>query len=162
MLKDFLMPGEKPRCFASTSLPLSMPPTLSFLPNPDENSMYRDFEDLQLPAMSETFEVTIQRNSLGLGLSIMGGPDGGPPFKHLIRVKKLFPLQPAWQTGMIQPGDILLKADQKILTGLTLRQALDVLRCSPPVTTLLVCRPLPEFFVTRSGKPTHKAIHKIV
>ena len=137
------MPGEKSRCFASTSLPLSMPPTLSCYPE-DDTSMSE--ADLQLPAMSETFEVTIQRNSLGLGLSIMGGQDAAAPFKHLIRVKKLFPLQPAWQTGAIQPGDILLKANDTVLTGLTLRQALDVLRCSPPVTTLLVCRPLSEFY----------------
>ena len=94
MHKDFLMPGEKSRCIASTSLPLSMPPTLSFFPSgEDSSSGYRDLDDLQLPASSETFEVTIQRNSLGLGLSIMGGPDASPPFKHLIRVKKLFPLQ---------------------------------------------------------------------
>jgi C-terminal processing protease CtpA/Prc len=90
------------------------------------------------------FEVTIQRNSLGLGLSIMGGPEAAAPFKHLIRVKKLFPLQPAWQTGALRPGDILLKANDTVLTGMSLRHALDVLRCSPPVTTLLVCRTLVE------------------
>ena len=55
--------------------------------------------------------------------------------------------QPAWQTGLIQPGDILLKADTRELTGLSLRQALDVLRCSPPTTTLVVCRPQSDYFV---------------
>ena len=91
MHKDFLLPGEKSRCFASTSLPLSMPPTLSFFPAGDDSATYRDF--CELPPNCETFEVTIQRNSLGLGFSIMGGPDAPAPFKHLIRVKKLFPLQ---------------------------------------------------------------------
>jgi hypothetical protein len=70
MHKDYLIPGEKSRCFASTSLPLSMPPTLTCYPE-DESSIVE--ADLQLPSMSETFEVTVQRNSLGLGLSIMGG-----------------------------------------------------------------------------------------
>ncbi len=89
----------------------------------------------------ELFEVTLRRNSLGLGLSITGGPDAPYPFTNLIRVKKIFPLQPAWETGQLQEGDILLSAGGKSLTGMTLRQALDVLRCSPPLTTLCISRP---------------------
>ena len=60
-----------------------------------------------------------------------------------------FSFQPAWQTGLIQAGDILLKADSRELTGLSLRQALDVLRCSPPTTTLIVCRPQSDYYVDR-------------
>lgn len=143
MHKDLFFAGDKARCYASTSLPLSMPTNLScFSLNESSN---RDLQ-VQLPPEAETFEVTIQRNSLGLGLSIMGGPEASPPFKHLIRIKKLFPLQPAWQTGLIMPGDILLEANHQPLTGMSLRQALDILRCSPPVTTLLVCRPKSDFY----------------
>ena len=43
----------------------------------------------------QPFEVIIKRSSLGLGLSIMGGPDETYPFTNLIRIKKIFPLQPA-------------------------------------------------------------------
>jgi len=98
---------------------------------------------LSLPNFSDltnTFEVEIQRNSLGLGFSICGGPDAAPPWTHLIRIKKVFPLQPAWETSKLRVGDILLKVSGIPLTGLHLRQALDILRTSPPVTLLQVCR----------------------
>jgi len=60
---DFLMSGEKPRCFASTSLPLSMPTNLSCYVD-DPGSSYKETE-VQIPSDAEIFEVTIQRNSLG-------------------------------------------------------------------------------------------------
>jgi hypothetical protein len=91
-----------------------------------------------------TFEVTLRRNSLGLGLSITGGPEAPYPYNNLIRVKKIFPLQPAWETGQFQEGDILISAGGKNLSGLGLRQALDVLRSSPPLTTICGCRPLQD------------------
>jgi len=103
----------------------------------------RDAPALSLPNFSDltnTFEVEIQRNSLGLGFSICGGPDAAPPWTHLIRIKKVFPLQPAWETSKLRVGDILLKVSGIPLTGLHLRQALDILRTSPPVTLLQVCR----------------------
>ena len=52
--------------------------------------------------ISNTFEVEIKRNSLGLGFSISGGPDAPSPWTNLIRVKKIFPLQPAWETGKLK------------------------------------------------------------
>lgn len=55
-------------------------------------------------------------------------------------MKRLFPLQPAWQTQKLRVGDILLKVSGVPLTGLTLRQSLDILRTSPARSTLTVCR----------------------
>ena len=94
----------------------------------------------------QPFEVTIKRNSLGLGLSIMGGPDAEFPFSKLIRIKKIFPLQPAWEAGKLNPGDIILSAGGVPLSALTLRQAIDVLRSSHSgtITRLVVCRPPPD------------------
>jgi len=77
---------------------------------------------------------------LGLGFSIDGGPEAPAPWTNLIRVKKIFPLQPAWETGRLRIGDILLKVSGVPLSGLSLRQALDILRSSPGVTSLQVCR----------------------
>jgi len=94
-----------------------------------------DFSDL-----TNTFEVEIFRNSLGLGFSISGGPDAASPWTNLIRVKKIFPLQPAWETSKLRVGDIILRVSGIPLTGLHLRQALDILRTSPPTTLLQVCR----------------------
>jgi len=98
---------------------------------------------LLVPEFSDfnnTFEVEIKRNSLGLGFSIDGGPEAPAPWTNLIRVKKIFPLQPAWETGRLRIGDILLKVSGVPLSGLSLRQALDILRSSPGLTTLQVCR----------------------
>ena len=92
-------------------------------------------------ANNNTFEVLIKRNSLGLGFSIMGGPDAPHPHTNLIRIKKIFPLQPAWESGQLKAGDVILKVDDASLISLGLRQALDVLRTSQPVTRLSVYRP---------------------
>lgn len=91
----------------------------------------------------QPFEVVVKRNSLGLGLSIMGGPGEHFPFSKLIRIKMVFPLQPAWETGNLNTGDIILSAGGVPLSALTIRQAIDVLRSSHsgPVTRLLVCKP---------------------
>ena len=97
----------------------------------------------------DVFEVILKRNSLGLGLSIYGGPEAAEPYTNLIRVKKVFPLQPAWESGMFQEGDILMSAGGQNLTGLSLRQALDVLRSSPPITTICICRPKETIIVPK-------------
>jgi len=108
-----------------------------------EESRREDPVNLLLPDFSDltnTFEVEIKRNSLGLGFSISGGTEAPSPWTNLIRVKKIFPLQPAWETSKLRVGDIILRVSGIPLTSLTLRQALDILRTSPPLTLLQVCR----------------------
>jgi len=110
-----------------------------------------------MTSSSTTFEVDVKRNSLGLGFSIMGGPDAPHPYTNLIRIKKVFPLQPAWECGQLRPGDVLLKVDDSSLVSLTLRGALDVLRTSRPLTRLTVFRPpenrLESLFNNNSASP---------
>lgn len=65
------------------------------------------------------FLVQVPKGTRGLGLSVSGGSDSSAPFPGLIRIKRLFPHQAAWATGMLQPGDILLEANGIPLTGLT-------------------------------------------
>lgn len=66
-----------------------------------------------------TFSVQIVKGPRGLGLSVSGGSDSNAVFPGLIRIKRLFPNQAAWSTGMLQPGDILLEVNGVQLTGLT-------------------------------------------
>lgn len=61
-----------------------------------------------------TFRVKLQKSSRGLGLSVSGGDTAGP-----VRVKRLFPQQPAALSNKLQIGDILLAANGTPLTGLT-------------------------------------------
>lgn len=58
--------------------------------------------------------MTLQKSSRGLGLSVSGGGTAGP-----VRVKRLFPQQPAALSNKLQIGDILLAANGTPLTGLT-------------------------------------------
>lgn len=58
--------------------------------------------------------MTLQKSSRGLGLSVSGGGTAGP-----VRVKRLFPQQPAALSNKLQSGDILLAANGISLTDLT-------------------------------------------
>ena len=59
------------------------------------------------------------KSSQGLGLSVAGGVDSGDQWPGLIRIKRLFVHQPAWQSGQLSQGDILLAANGVTLIGLT-------------------------------------------
>jgi len=70
--------------------------------------------------LENIFEVLLSKGSRGLGLSVTGGIDcPNEPWPGIIRIKRLFPHQPAWQDGKLAPGDVLLEADGTRLTGLT-------------------------------------------
>ncbi|XP_057375052.1 uncharacterized protein LOC130696005 [Daphnia carinata] len=104
-------------------------------------------------------KVTVVKTVQGLGLSVTGGVASSaigtagfsPPstldaafvacsWPGLIRIKKIFLHGAAWQTGQLAVGDVLLAANGQPLTGCTNYEALEVLRCSPRETHLLVCR----------------------
>jgi hypothetical protein len=59
------------------------------------------------------------KGSRGLGLSVTGGVDSGEQWPGLVRIKRLFQHQPAWQTGQLAQGDVLLAANGVHLIGLT-------------------------------------------
>ncbi|XP_011060828.1 PREDICTED: uncharacterized protein LOC105149832 isoform X2 [Acromyrmex echinatior] len=98
--------------------------------------------------LESTFQVTLQKSSRGLGLSVSGGGTAGP-----IRVKRLFPQQPAALSNKLQTGDILLAANGRPLTGLTNYEALEVLRMTPSTVELVVCRLPGDSNVTPPGAP---------
>ncbi|NWT87977.1 FRPD2 protein, partial [Lanius ludovicianus] len=76
----------------------------------------------------------------------------GDACKHLggtiVRIKRLFPGQPAEENGEIEVGDIILAVNGKPLHGLLYQDVLHLLRGAPREVTLLLCRPpkgvLPE------------------
>lgn len=86
---------------------------------------------------NSVFWVTVKKGSGGLGLSVCGGE----PWPGLIRIKRLFPHQPASHCGLLNAGDILLAASGVPLLGLTNYEALEVLRSAPAEVKLTVCRP---------------------
>ncbi|XP_058697373.1 FERM and PDZ domain-containing protein 2 [Poecile atricapillus] len=97
-----------------------------------------------------TFEVKLTKNSGGLGFSVLQME--GDACEHLggaiVRIKRLFPGQPAEENGEIEVGDVILTVNGKPLKGLLYQDVLHLLRGAPREVTLLLCRPpkgvLPE------------------
>uniref|UniRef100_A0A8C8VH81 FERM and PDZ domain containing 2 n=1 Tax=Pelusios castaneus TaxID=367368 RepID=A0A8C8VH81_9SAUR len=94
-----------------------------------------------------TFEVKLTKNSGGLGFSFlqMERDLGG---EMIVRIKRLFPGQPAEESGEIEVGDVILAVNEKPIQGLSYQDVLHLLRRAPRQVTLRLCRPpkgvLPE------------------
>lgn len=68
-----------------------------------------------------TFEVKLFKNSSGLGFSFSREDNVIPEQMNtsIVRVKKLFPGQPAAESGKIDVGDVILKVNGASLKGLS-------------------------------------------
>ncbi|XP_041666705.1 tyrosine-protein phosphatase non-receptor type 13 isoform X2 [Cheilinus undulatus] len=91
------------------------------------------------------FEVCLLKNTSGLGFSFSREeniPDE-PHGSSMVRVKKLFPGQPAAESGRINVGDVILKVNQTPLKGLSQHEVISALRGTGQEVTLLLCRPEP-------------------
>uniref|UniRef100_A0A671V945 Tyrosine-protein phosphatase non-receptor type 13 n=1 Tax=Sparus aurata TaxID=8175 RepID=A0A671V945_SPAAU len=96
------------------------------------------------------FEVCLLKNTSGLGFSFSREesiPDE-PHGSSMVRVKKLFPGQPAAESGRINVGDVIMRVNQTSLKGLSQHEVISALRGTGQEVTLLLCRPehgvLPE------------------
>lgn len=81
------------------------------------------------------FEVCLLKNTSGLGFSFSREeniPDESPG-TSMVRVKKLFPGQPAAESGRINVGDVIMRVNQTALKGLSqhVRRHLILLRLQP-------------------------------
>ncbi|XP_035670217.1 tyrosine-protein phosphatase non-receptor type 13-like [Branchiostoma floridae] len=91
-----------------------------------------------------TFTVNLHKTTTGLGLSIQGGKDAHPdPQLCIPRIKKLFPGQPAAESGRLEVGDVILKVNGRELQCLKHSEIVALLRSSPPQVHLSICRPEP-------------------
>ncbi|XP_067136231.1 tyrosine-protein phosphatase non-receptor type 13-like [Centruroides vittatus] len=106
----------------------------------------RKVEDIyKFITKENTFDVHIRKSSRGLGLSICGGRDTGGRgcINQLIRIRKLYPLQPAMECGKLRVGDVIIEVNGKSTLNLTHTEALDALRAAPINVTLKIHRPDP-------------------
>ncbi|XP_045039633.2 tyrosine-protein phosphatase non-receptor type 13 isoform X9 [Desmodus rotundus] len=92
-----------------------------------------------------TFEVKLFKNSSGLGFSFSREDNVIPEQMNtsIVRVKKLFPGQPAAESGKIDVGDVILKVNGASLKGLSQQEVISTLRGTSPEVSLLLCRPPP-------------------
>uniref|UniRef100_W5KW42 Tyrosine-protein phosphatase non-receptor type 13 n=1 Tax=Astyanax mexicanus TaxID=7994 RepID=W5KW42_ASTMX len=89
------------------------------------------------------FDVSLLKNTSGLGFSFSreeNVPDE-PLGTSMVRVKKLFPGQPAAESGCIQVGDVILRVNQTSLRGLSQHEVISALRGTAQEVTLKLCRP---------------------
>ncbi|XP_062943414.1 FERM and PDZ domain-containing protein 2 isoform X1 [Cynocephalus volans] len=91
------------------------------------------------------FEVKLKKNANGLGFSFVQiERESCSHLKtDLVRIKRLFPGQPAEENGAIAAGDIILAVNGRPTEGLIFQDVLHLLRGAPQEVTLLLCRPPP-------------------
>ncbi|KAM6221994.1 tyrosine-protein phosphatase non-receptor type 13 [Rhynchocyon petersi] len=128
------------------------------LPNPDAQIQAQEklmkktthVKDYNFVTEENTFEVKLFKNSSGLGFSFSREDNLLPDQMNtsIVRVKKLFPGQPAAESGKIVVGDVILKVNGASLKGLSQQEVISALRGTSPEVSLLLCRPplgvLPE------------------
>ncbi|XP_058151914.1 tyrosine-protein phosphatase non-receptor type 13 isoform X12 [Dasypus novemcinctus] len=103
------------------------------------------FRDYSFVTEENTFEVKLFKNSSGLGFSFSREDNLIPEQINtsIVRVKKLFPGQPAAESGKIDIGDVILKVNGASLKGLSQQEVISALRGTSPEVSLLLCRPPP-------------------
>lgn len=87
--------------------------------------------------------IDIEKTDRGFGFSILDYQDPMDPDGTVIVVRGLIPGGSAEQTNLIFPGDRLVYVDEHNLNGLTLDQAVNILKNMPTgIVRLGLCRPL--------------------
>ncbi|KAK2876971.1 hypothetical protein Q8A67_021067 [Cirrhinus molitorella] len=87
-------------------------------------------------------EVTLKKRLNGLGFSFfITELDTSLDSGSIVRIRTLFPGQPAEESGKIREGDVILSINGEPLKGLSYQQVLQLLRNSPSEVQLLLCRP---------------------
>ncbi|KAF1375768.1 hypothetical protein PFLUV_G00223610 [Perca fluviatilis] len=101
-------------------------------------------KDYSFVTDENTHEVVLKKSLSGLGFSfnisqLHSGPDSG----SVVRIKRLFPGQPALESGLLREGDIILSVNKEPVKDLSYQRVLFLLRGAPSEVHLLVCRPGP-------------------
>ncbi|XP_010147559.1 PREDICTED: tyrosine-protein phosphatase non-receptor type 13, partial [Eurypyga helias] len=125
--------------------PQCTPPSQVGQCEPQEKPMTKttNAKDYSFVTAENTFEVKLLKNSSGLGFSFCREDNLTPEQlgSTIVRVKKLFPGQPAAESGQIEIGDVILKVNGASLKGLSQQEVISALRGTSPEVSLLLCRP---------------------
>ncbi|XP_068579113.1 tyrosine-protein phosphatase non-receptor type 13 isoform X1 [Cebidichthys violaceus] len=101
-------------------------------------------KDYSFVTDENTLEVVLKKSLSGLGFSfnisqLHSGPDRG----SVVRIKRLFPGQPALESGLLREGDVILSVNKEPVKDLSYQRVLFLLRGAPSEVHLLICRPGP-------------------
>ncbi|XP_028822935.1 tyrosine-protein phosphatase non-receptor type 13 isoform X2 [Denticeps clupeoides] len=99
-------------------------------------------KDYSFVSDDNILEVTLKKRLNGLGFSFLFAEiDTSLDSGILVRIKTLFPGQPAEECGLIQEGDVILAVNEEPLKGLSYQRVLQLLRGSHMEVRLVLCRP---------------------
>ncbi|XP_030298621.1 tyrosine-protein phosphatase non-receptor type 13 isoform X1 [Sparus aurata] len=106
-----------------------------------ETTLSGRVKDYSFVTDDNTHEVVLRKSLSGLGFSfnishIRTGPDRG----SVVRIKRLFPGQPALESGLLREGDIILSVNKEPVKDLSYQRVLFLLRGAPSEVHLLICR----------------------
>ncbi|KAF3825039.1 hypothetical protein GH733_005673 [Mirounga leonina] len=121
---------------------------------PEKMKKMTHVKDYSFVTEENTFEVKLFKNSSGLGFSFSRDDSLIPEQMNasIVRVKKLFPGQPAAESGKIDVGDVILKVNGASLKGLSQQEVISALRGTSPEVSLLLCRPSPAQVLPNNTK----------
>ncbi|XP_019782244.2 tyrosine-protein phosphatase non-receptor type 13 isoform X10 [Tursiops truncatus] len=151
LLEKGQSPASKEHVPVTPQCTLSDPDAQSQAPEKMMKKMTH-IKDYSFVTEENTFEVKLFKNSSGLGFSFSREDNLIPEQMNIsiVRVKKLFPGQPAAESGQIDVGDVILKVNGASLKGLSQQEVISTLRGTSPEVSLLLCRPppgvLPEIY----------------
>ncbi|XP_013768980.1 tyrosine-protein phosphatase non-receptor type 13 isoform X2 [Pundamilia nyererei] len=101
-------------------------------------------KDYSFVTDENTREVVLRKSLSGLGFSFyISQLHSGPDRSSVVRIKRLFPGQPAQESGLLREGDIILTVNKEPLKNLPYQRVLLLLRGAPSEVHLLICRPGP-------------------
>ncbi|XP_068183259.1 tyrosine-protein phosphatase non-receptor type 13 [Antennarius striatus] len=109
-----------------------------------ETTLSGGSKDYSFVTDENTHEVVLKKSLCGLGFSVnisqlRSGLDCG----SVVRIKRLFPGQPALESGLLREGDIILSVNKEPVKNLSYQRVLFLLRGAPSLVHLLICRPDP-------------------
>uniref|UniRef100_A0A087XFE2 Uncharacterized protein n=1 Tax=Poecilia formosa TaxID=48698 RepID=A0A087XFE2_POEFO len=117
-------------------------------------------KDYSFVTDENTHEVVLKKSLSGLGFSfyisqLRSGADRG----SVVRIKRLFPGQPAQESGQLREGDIILSVNGEHVKDLSYQRVLFLLRGAPSEVHLVICRPPPGvLYEYKSSNITPKTV----
>ncbi|KAJ8284715.1 hypothetical protein COCON_G00035650 [Conger conger] len=123
-------------------------------------------KDNSFMSLENTMEVMVRKSINGLGFSFIISPLDTPGESGtIVRIKTLFPGQPAEECGLIQEGDIILAVNGQPLRGMSYQKVIHLLRGVQSEVRLTLCRPaagvLTDCNHTRSPTSTKRGVRSM-
>ncbi|KAM8852417.1 tyrosine-protein phosphatase non-receptor type 13 isoform 1-T1 [Synchiropus picturatus] len=108
-----------------------------------ETTLSGRVKDYSFVTDENTHEVVLKKSLSGLGFSFHISKLNSADRASVVRIKRLFPGQPALESGLLREGDVILSVNKEPVRDLSYQRVLFLLRGPPSEVHLLICRPGP-------------------